>query len=182
MTQKALPIWTRLVGSISKQSRSKKSPVEKHEEPKSGFKWGDYSEPIILSQSDLQTLPSESFPDATKGDCSWQTLLSAPSTKSNTFTVGIGVCKPNGGRLALHRHKQAEIYHVLSGMGVVTIAHKDYHVAAGDVVFIPGDTEHGVVNSYPDTELKWLYCFAADGFGEVVYRFSGALELEKGKL
>ena len=48
----------------------------------------------------------------------------------------------------------------------------EHEVARGDVVFIPGDAEHGIWNMDDEEELRWLYCFAVDGFGEVVYRFS----------
>jgi len=56
---------------------------------------------------------------------------------------------------------------------VVRIDGAEHEVAGGDVVFIPGDAEHGIWNVDGERELKWLYCFAVDGFGEVVYRFSG---------
>jgi oxalate decarboxylase/phosphoglucose isomerase-like protein (cupin superfamily) len=39
------------------------------------------------------------------------------------------------------------------------------------VVFIPGDAEHEAGNTGTE-DLVWLYVFAADGFGKIVYRFS----------
>jgi len=62
---------------------------------------------------------------------------------------------------------------VIAGRGVVVIDGAEHGVSAGDVVYIPGDAEHGVWNVSASEELRWLYCFAVDGFGEVVYRFSG---------
>ena len=65
-----------------------------------------------------------------------------------------------------------------------------HQVKTGDVVFVPSDEEHGIWNGDGNGadaveqqssenedereggELKWLYIFAADGFGEIKYRFS----------
>ena len=56
-----------------------------------------------------------------------------------------------------------------------------YQVSKGDVVYVPGDEEHGIWNGIDDSnseedgdeggELRWLYCFAADGFDQIKYRF-----------
>ena len=72
--------------------------------------------------------------------------------------------------MKLHRHRQAEIYHVTQGKGVVTIDGKGYEVGKGSVVWIPGDAEHGIEN-VGEEDLVWLYAFAVDGFADVVYRF-----------
>ena len=64
------------------------------------------------------------------------------------------------------------MYHVTAGRGIVSIDGQEYEVGKGSVVFIPGDAEHGIRNVGCE-DLVWLYAFAADGFGEVVYRFSG---------
>lgn len=64
----------------------------------------------------------------------------------------------------------------MSGRGIVRIDGVEHEVADGDVVFIPGDAEHGVWNLDAEQELKWLYAFAVDGFGEVNYRFSSEHE------
>lgn len=128
-------------------------------------------QPIVLRRSAVEELKSESFPDNTRGECSWKTLLSSPSTASDTFTAGVATCPPKTGSLTLHRHTHAEIYHIISGKGIVAIDGSDYVVGEGDVVFIPGDAEHGVFNTGEDAPLKWFYCFAADSFGDVSYRF-----------
>ncbi|KAF1843646.1 RmlC-like cupin [Cucurbitaria berberidis CBS 394.84] len=142
-------------------------------------------QPVILHAPQIATAPSETFPDPSiGGNVSWKTLISSSTTPSDTFTVGIATC-PSGskascpsttpqrpGHLKLHRHTHAEIYHVTAGIGVVAIDGVDHEVKKGSVVFIPGDAEHGIRN-VGDEELCWLYVFAARGFGEVVYRFSG---------
>ena len=131
---------------------------------------------IVLSANDIEENSSESFPDpSTGGDVSWKTLISAPKTATDTFTVGIATCAPGNsagcrGHLKRHRHKQAEIYHITQGKGVVTIDGQGHAVSKGSVVWIPGDAEHGTEN-VGEEDLVWLYAFAADGFEQIVYRF-----------
>ncbi|KAJ4987449.1 hypothetical protein SVAN01_07049 [Stagonosporopsis vannaccii] len=133
--------------------------------------------PLILAPSCIHSTASEQFPDPqTGGSVTWKTLISSPQTHTDTFTVGIASCGPGAsagcrGHLAPHRHAQAEIYHVTQGKGVVAIEGREYAVEKGTVVWIPGDAEHGVVNTGAE-ELVWLYVFAADGFADVVYRFA----------
>ena len=144
--------------------------------------------PLVLHAHTIHSAPAEQFPDPREGgNVSWKTLISAPVTLTDTLTAGIATCpvgssvacpareeneNESSGHLKLHRHTQAELYHVISGTGVVSIEGVEYEVGKGSVVFIPGDAEHGIRN-VGDEELTWLYVFAADGFGEVVYRFSG---------
>lgn len=71
-----------------------------------------------------------------------------------------------------HRHTQPEIYYITRGKGVVTVEGTEREVGEGDVVFIPGDAEHGIRNEDEQEELEWLYVFATDRFEDVVYRFS----------
>ncbi|EUC41744.1 hypothetical protein COCMIDRAFT_105354 [Bipolaris oryzae ATCC 44560] len=138
--------------------------------------------PIVLNANDITSTASERFPDPSAGgDVSWRTLISAPKTRSNSFTVGIATCAPGvsagcQGHLKPHRHKQAELYHFTSGKGIVTIDGVEYQVSKGSVVWIPGDAEHGVRNlggrGRGGEDLVWLYAFATDAFEDVVYRFS----------
>jgi glyoxylate utilization-related uncharacterized protein len=86
--------------------------------------------------------------------------------------------------MALHRHKHAEVYYILDGGGTMQVGSNVYEVRKGDVVYVPGGEEHGIWNGRgngnggieddggPENELKFLYVFAADGFGQVKYRFS----------
>ena len=43
-------------------------------------------------------------------------------------------------------------------------------VSKWSVLWIPGDAEHGTEN-IGDEDLVWLYVFAVDGFGDILYRF-----------
>jgi quercetin dioxygenase-like cupin family protein len=47
--------------------------------------------------------------------------------------------------LNVHRHEPAEFYFGLSGEGTVVAKGIEYRIAKGVAVFIPGNTDHGVV-------------------------------------
>ena len=63
---------------------------------------------------------------------------------------------------------------------MVEIDRVEHTVKKGSVVFIPGDAEHGVRNTSETEEFIWLYVFAVDEFGEVVYRFRDEREADGG--
>ena len=133
--------------------------------------------PVIIHDQDIANRAPERFPSPSPGgDVTWKTLISSPQTPTNTFTVGVATCLPGktascpAGHLKLHLHTHAELYHVISGQGIVTIEGEEYGVGKGSVVFIPGDAEHGM-RCVGGEEVRWLYVFAAGGFGDVVYRF-----------
>jgi len=131
------------------------------------------TQPIVLSARAIQDMPSETFPESTPGgDVTWKTLLSSSRTPSNALTSGLARCPAKGGHLKCHRHCHPEIYYVVQGRGAVTIDGQEREVARSDVVFIPGDAEHGIRSLGGEEDLVWLYVFAADRFEDVVYRFS----------
>ncbi|KXJ96481.1 hypothetical protein Micbo1qcDRAFT_155043, partial [Microdochium bolleyi] len=76
--------------------------------------------PIIMHKPAVAAVQSTSFEDASFGNVNWQTLLSSPTTKSDSMCVGIAVCPANGS-LELHQHAQAEVYYILAGAGEVEI-------------------------------------------------------------
>lgn len=129
------------------------------------------AEAVILPATFTSTNPSESFVDPHRGDVAWHTLFSQPSTPTKDLSAGVAICPPRTGHLRLHRHPQAEIYYILEGRGTVMIHGVQQPVEKGCAVFIPGDTEHGVVND-TENELKWLYVFPTQAFTDVQYRFS----------
>lgn len=143
--------------------------------------------PVVLHERDIAEQTIERFPNSlVGGEVSWQTLISQPKTPTDTFTVGIASCLPGksvgcpAGQLKLHRHAHVEIYHIISGKGVVTVDGVEYEVAKGSVVFVPGDSEHGM-RCFGEEEVRWLYVFAADGFEDIVYKFSDGDGIKEGE-
>ncbi|CZR55901.1 uncharacterized protein PAC_05789 [Phialocephala subalpina] len=133
------------------------------------------TKPMIVPASHTSSHPPESFDAANRGNCTWNTIFSQLNTPTDSMCSGIGVCKPRTGRLCSHRHKQAEIYYIISGRGVVRIDGTEYKVEGGSSVFIPGDAEHGIFN-FEDEELTWLYVFPTGAFGDIKYRFSDEVD------
>ncbi len=119
--------------------------------------------------------PIEGWDDAVRGQIVWRTLLSGDRTPTAQMTLGIteiGPGQPNP--FHPHRHAQAEIYYVISGEGIVSIAGVEQALRAGSSVFIPGDVWHGARNTGRGT-LRLLYVFAADSFSDIHYVFPSAI-------
>jgi quercetin dioxygenase-like cupin family protein len=127
------------------------------------------TEPLVIRQEHRSR---DGWDDPVKGRIGWRTLFSGDRTPSAGLTAGVAELEP-GGWLGLHRHTPAEIYYGLEGRGVATIEGKDYDIAPGTAVFIPGDAEHGVRNIGART-LRFLYVFPVNSFSEIEYRFSKA--------
>jgi mannose-6-phosphate isomerase-like protein (cupin superfamily) len=126
---------------------------------------------LVVDNDSIDSRQPESFPDTSKGIVSWKTLISSPLTATDSLTVGVATCPPRHGHLCVHQHTHAEIYHVISGKGIMQIDDNERTVQAGSVVYIPGDAKHGIRNEDPHEELKWLYVFGADSFQDIKYRF-----------
>lgn len=132
--------------------------------------------PFVLSKQQISELPLEDFSDKSKATGGWRNIFSSPATPTDSLTIGLATFPPRSASQesfeALHRHKQAEFYYILSGQAVVKIDGMDYQVASGHALFIPGDSEHGFWNTSDEDELVFLWGFAINGFREVVYRFT----------
>ena len=58
------------------------------------------------------------------------------------------------GKMEYHRHPKEEVYFFFKGTGFVRIDGEEFSVSPGDVVRIPPDTMHTVINRQC-TELLW---------------------------
>lgn len=57
---------------------------------------------------------------------------------------------PRGATTHLHKHLSSEeIYHVLSGSGVMNVANEQFEIREGDTLCIPPGTPHNVINTGP---------------------------------
>jgi quercetin dioxygenase-like cupin family protein len=126
-------------------------------------------EPVVVEESarEWETWPDEEVAD--RGSVYWKTLVSGDLTRSEALTMGIAKIPP-AEALHEHRHRQAEIYLLLEGTALVTIAGKTRPIAAGSAVFIPGNALHSCQNT-GTSDLRVAYVFAADSFEEVEYVF-----------
>ena len=82
---------------------------------------------------------------------------------------GAHTCKvPPGGRSAPHAHLEGETFLIARGHGLITIGDDpETEVGPGDVVFIPSQTEHVLVNK-SESEALWFTSVWWDPRGEGV--------------
>ena len=128
-------------------------------------------EPVVSREGDQEWETWSEEDIAKKGFVYWKTLISKGVTPSENLTLGVARLPP-GGALHEHRHTQEEVYLVLEGSGLVTVAGAETAVEAGSAVFIPGDAPHSCENTGA-SDLRVAYVFPADSFEEVEYVFEG---------
>lgn len=162
---------------MPRQTASSTNDVQRNEVPE----LGSNNAPVILSAADVEALPTNVYDDKAHGTASWNHIFNAPDTPTNGLTLGLARFPPHAPSqksfLAAHRHKQAEFYYLLKGQCVVTIEGMEHACQPGHVLFIPGDAEHGVRNTSTTEEVVFLWGFAADGFDQILYRFSKEQDL-----
>ncbi len=124
------------------------------------------SRPVVASAAERSR---DGWDDPVHGRVSWFTLFSRDITPTDSLSAGITEIEPGSG-LNAHRHTQPEIYFLVEGSGIVMVDGSETAVSAGASVFIPGDALHGIRNA-SHALLRFFYCFPADSFSEVVYRF-----------
>lgn len=117
---------------------------------------------------DFNALQDEQWDDQSRGTIRFRTLISAPTTPTDSLVCGIAMMAA-GDTFALHSHAHAEVYYGLEGEGEVTINGEHHHLAPGVALFIPGGAMHGI--PLAKGHLKWFYTFAADSFADIQYRF-----------
>jgi quercetin dioxygenase-like cupin family protein len=100
----------------------------------------------------------------------WKLLFSARRTPTGEISIGLAEIAA-GGKLPLHRHAPAEVYHVTEGEGVVHIDEDEYELRPGTAVFIPPQAWHetSATGSVP---LRFLFIFSAESFEDVGYEYA----------
>lgn len=118
---------------------------------------------------DAAATPLEGGTDLAYGTVRWRTLITGNEHTKREFVLGIAEFEPHG-TLLLHRHDPAEFYLGIEGDGVVTIDGTAHRIAAGIAVYVPANSEHGVLAG--SCGLRMTYGFAEGAFSDVEYRFS----------
>jgi len=121
----------------------------------------------------VEGTPFEGVGDLQSGNLTWRTLISGDRTPSDQLTLGVADFPPHG-TLNVHRHEPAEFYFGLSGEGTVFVGGVSFRIAQGIAIFIPGDTDHGVIAG--DHGLSIVYGFARRSFDDVVYDFQDGIQ------
>jgi quercetin dioxygenase-like cupin family protein len=114
----------------------------------------------------------EKWDDPTRGNIGFRTLFGSDGDPRAGLTAGVAELDA-GGRLSIHRHDPAEVYHVLEGTGVVTVGDLEHPVSTGASVLIPPGVPHGIRNTGRSV-LRVFYVLAADRMTDVEYDFTRA--------
>lgn len=132
------------------------------------FEKGGDTEAVRPFSVSIAEAPLEGAGDVQSGNLTWRTLISSDRTPSDQITLGVADFPPHG-TLNVHRHGPAEFYFGLGGDGTVFVNGRSFKIAQGITVFIPGNTDHGVVAG--DRGLSIVYGFARGSFDSIVYHF-----------
>ena len=100
-----------------------------------------------------------------RGEDGWnrmrvQFLCNEAYMGSKHAVLGRTIFPPKGASHELHVHENAEeIIYMISGNGKARVADEEFDIGPGDVIFIPVNAEHFVVNTDPEKEMEmiWLY-------------------------
>ncbi len=105
----------------------------------------------------------------------WQFSVNAGITESNGLSCGYLQVDPNA-ELPLHYHKEQEIYIITQGYAeLLTGASSSRTVTAGDTIYIPEKSWHGIKNiSRSIVEFIWI--FPTDTWQEVRYTFASGTQ------
>ncbi len=126
------------------------------------------SQPFVVHELECEF---EQWDEPADSNLRWRTLVSADRTPTDSLTMGVAELEPGEARdFRPHRHKQAELYYIISGEGVVRIEGIEHRVRAGTAVFVPGDALHGAFNTGTEL-LRLLYVFPAASFDQIHYEF-----------
>ncbi|MBN1681234.1 MAG: cupin domain-containing protein [Anaerolineae bacterium] len=52
-----------------------------------------------------------------------------------------------GSQQTLHHHPETQVYVIVAGVGEMVVGDEKRHVTAGDLIYIPSDVVHGIVNT-----------------------------------
>lgn len=110
----------------------------------------------------------ETWDDPVRGHLRWCLLDDGTDPAPHAITTGVLDLGP-GDWLGVHRHAATELYFVVSGSPVVTLAGEESTVHAGTHVRLPGGIEHGIRAG--DGPARVLFSFPTTAFADVVYRF-----------
>lgn len=75
---------------------------------------------------------------------SWM-LLSPQNTASQNLSLQVSEI-PIGSEQPIHNHEPEQCYYIIKGNGLMFIENESRKVKAGDAIFIPSNSKHGIKN------------------------------------
>ena len=121
--------------------------------------------PVVRHPDDIGI---EEWDDKRHGEVRWRTLISSDRTPSCDLVCGLAYFDA-GQTLALHRHEQSEIVHVLEGSGTATFESESAPMKPGTTIFVGKNAPHQWTAGKDGMVL--LFTVAASSFADIRYRF-----------
>ena len=73
---------------------------------------------------------------------------------------GSAIASVRGGEATtLHSHDEEETFIILRGRGKISVDGETQNVGSGDVIYLPRNSKHRIVNVSPDERLEFLTIF-----------------------
>ena len=95
-------------------------------------------------------------------------VKTSPETGSPNLTTIMSKMKPGTGT-GLHYHRNTdEIFYIIEGTGTAVLGDTSYRIEAGDLIFIPKNTDHKIRKNDSTGVLKLLFFFDKP---ELLYSF-----------
>jgi mannose-6-phosphate isomerase-like protein (cupin superfamily) len=95
----------------------------------------------------MKILKKETSPRYTRAEGITSYLLASPRTcKARFLTTTLVEIQPQGEQ-RIHQHIPEQIYYIFEGKGLMRVGDQAKEVGAGDCIFIPSDTPHGLKNN-----------------------------------
>jgi quercetin dioxygenase-like cupin family protein len=92
---------------------------------------------------DIRSIPTAGPVDG----CQVFTHYNGPTDQLNGLCVGMAVLDPGASPHPPHRHPEEEFLIVASGNGEIYVEGKTTHVGPGAIMYVAGNTEHGICNT-----------------------------------
>lgn len=108
----------------------------------------------MLVRQKMKTVKRELSPRYKKDKIESFLLVSSKTTNSKNLCVTVVEMKPDGFQ-NIHSHKSEQVYYILEGEEIMTVGVNEHVVKAGDCIFIPSQTKHGLKNTN-ETILKYI--------------------------
>jgi mannose-6-phosphate isomerase-like protein (cupin superfamily) len=75
---------------------------------------------------------------------SWM-LISPKNSSAQNLSLQVSEI-PIGSEQPIHTHEPEQVYYIINGKGLMSIDEEDREIFAGEAVYIPGNTKHGIKN------------------------------------
>ncbi len=104
------------------------------------------------------------LPPIVDGGCTAYVHYNGPTDQLSTMCTGMAVLEPGATPHPPHTHPEEEFMIVASGTGEIEVAGKTSQVKEGDIMYVAGSVEHGILNTGTTPMTFYWSKWIAKGF------------------